>query len=408
MTLRHLLNVLSDSTTLPLLSFELAGRALRIRHDRADPIHPQVSASASVSHSNSHVQLNESIFGTSKQGGLQEPVHLVHDRADDSEPLFTRRASLTDPRPCDRFTNGSKDGSSEQHNKKDEKGNKDNALASATRHHDVGGRVARTAQHPGRITMPTANPFGMAHPLSPIRQGGLPPMTPSMPGYNFHAYPATPPLHPLSFLSPGIGQFSPTLNSPRNFGYYAAPGAPLMTPGVPHPISSLDNAWGPPGASHIAHTPGHGHVPRIQAFAPTPGAPVNRQSEAQPDYFPSVPLAPQPSGSTGQPGEGQDPGLSDVENGTRPKQAGGVSAASGGASLGSIREQIESLVLSNDAHDRISGATAAFAAAGLGNSRASLDVGMAGGRDHLGGLLAFEQGGGEKDRRASMDDVKRS
>ncbi len=98
--------------------------------------------------------------------------------------------------------------------------------------------------HPGRIVMPTYPNFG--HPLSPLQNqsqhsgrapgGGMSPMTPSMPGYTFHAYPATPPLHPLSFLSPGLGPFSPTMmtpGSPINFAggfnpfHSAAPGAPI-------------------------------------------------------------------------------------------------------------------------------------------------------------------------------------
>lgn len=91
----------------------------------------------------------------------------------------------------------------------------------------------RAARHPGPITLPPFAPLGdMANPLSPLQTRNLPPMTPSMPGFVFNAYPHTPPQHP-QFLSPGAGPFSPGLpvTSPlagrRSPFLNAAPGAPV-------------------------------------------------------------------------------------------------------------------------------------------------------------------------------------
>ncbi|KAI9633132.1 uncharacterized protein MKK02DRAFT_8751, partial [Dioszegia hungarica] len=96
--------------------------------------------------------------------------------------------------------------------------------------------------HPGPISMPPFSPLhtpGSGNPLSPLQTRGLPPMTPSMPGFVFNAFlPETPGWHPGGgghpFLSPGIaGPFSPgiPMNSPGAFGYNpflnAAPGGPV-------------------------------------------------------------------------------------------------------------------------------------------------------------------------------------
>jgi hypothetical protein len=94
----------------------------------------------------------------------------------------------------------------------------------------------------------------------------LPPMTPSMPGFVFNAYPRTPPA-PHPFLSPGVtGPFSPgapvtsPMHSGRNPLLNAAPGAPVYRPmtqkgsaalGTPttqvFPNNSDRPAAGPPG-----------------------------------------------------------------------------------------------------------------------------------------------------------------
>jgi hypothetical protein len=67
--------------------------------------------------------------------------------------------------------------------------------------------------------------------FSPLQTRNLPPMTPSMPGFIFNAYPETPPIH-SHFLSPGLGPFSPGIpTSPGGFQYNpfinSAPGAPI-------------------------------------------------------------------------------------------------------------------------------------------------------------------------------------
>jgi hypothetical protein len=232
----------------------------------------------------------------------------------------------------------------------------------------------------------------------------------------------------MSFLSPGLGPFSPTLNSPTNFGFnpfHAAPGAPLMTPGVPHPMNNMGNGYGAPGGQHISHTPGHGHS-HHQSFAQTPGAPM-RRGEAELDYFPSVQLQKYGAGDgffTGderfgdynskekeQAGLGLD-ALSDNDL----KRLSNVSTSSVNTALGSIREQVESLVLSADstssATGRKSDASESLVPGVLGsNSRASFNLGI-GGRDALAELLGnqqlgLEKGERERDRRASMDDGKR-
>lgn len=92
---------------------------------------------------------------------------------------------------------------------------------------------------------------------------------------------------PMGFLSPGLGPFSPALNSPQQFVFNpfmnAAPGAPLnMTPTAQHPTYMM--------------TPG----------APLTVDPTSRHHPANPDYFPPMspishahpPLAEPEQGST--------------------------------------------------------------------------------------------------------------
>lgn len=98
----------------------------------------------------------------------------------------------------------------------------------------VGANEYRAHHHPNHIAMP-AYPDSF-NPLSPLQTRGLPPMTPSMPGFIFNpAYPETPGTgmhgHP-SFFSPS-GPFSPgiPLTSPAAFHFppylNPAPGAPV-------------------------------------------------------------------------------------------------------------------------------------------------------------------------------------
>jgi len=140
----------------------------------------------------------------------------------------------------------------------------------------------RQARHPGPIAMPPwpAPNFDYPNPLSPLQTRGLPPMTPSMPGFVFHnSFPETPPVHhPQHFMGP----FSPGLpiSSPNGFGFNPflnpAPGAPIYRPhmggsaqlGTPttqaFPVNSVRNYPGVPMA---------------------PGAPIpNNQSNGE--YFP--------------------------------------------------------------------------------------------------------------------------
>ncbi|KAJ9093093.1 hypothetical protein QFC21_006589 [Naganishia friedmannii] len=147
--------------------------------------------------------------------------------------------------------------------------------------------------------------------MSPVAGRGMPPMTPSMPGFTFHAYPSTPPLMPMGFLSPGLGPFSPALNSPQAFVFNpfmnAAPGAPLqMTPTGPMP-PNMNNAMNAP----YAMTPGN----------PLTVDPTSLHHPAHPDYFP--PQSPISNVPMGYPGFGGPlPGLS-------PEPAGGVQADAG-------------------------------------------------------------------------------
>lgn len=140
----------------------------------------------------------------------------------------------------------------------------------------------RSHHHPGPITMPSFTP--MDNPLSPLQTRGLPPMTPSMPGFVFNAHPETPPLH-HPFFSPGIaGPFSPGIpvTSPTAFGPYnpflnAAPGAPVGR--FPHA-----------GSAQLG-TPTTQSFPNLIVSNGTPSAP-GAAVPISSDYFPSVPYHP--------------------------------------------------------------------------------------------------------------------
>ena len=134
--------------------------------------------------------------------------------------------------------------------------------------------------HPGPITLPPVGvgQFPPASALSPLltRAGGLPPMTPSMPGFNFNPQTvATPPLH-AHFLSPGLGPFSPQLHSPTfvpsgpgNPYLNPAPGAPPRLPNAP---GLFDNG---PGAFGMHPAPSSGYFPPPPDSGYFSGVPVN-------------------------------------------------------------------------------------------------------------------------------------
>lgn len=139
----------------------------------------------------------------------------------------------------------------------------------------------RNVPHPSHIAMPPWPSLDSPDPLSPIQTRGLPPMTPSMPGFVFNnAYPDTPPV-PHHFMGP----FSPGLpvTSPTGFAYNpflnAAPGAPVnraptggsaqlgtpTTQAFPH--NSIRGV-GPPGAPSTS-TNGEDYFPSTDSSTPT-------------------------------------------------------------------------------------------------------------------------------------------
>lgn len=142
----------------------------------------------------------------------------------------------------------------------------------------------RQARHPGPISLPPFPAMSEINPISPLQTRNMPPMTPSMPGFVFNAYPRTPPVHP-QFLSPGgAGPFSPGLpvTSPmvgrRSPFLNAAPGAPVLQP----PLQQFHA-----GSAALG-------TPTTQAFPPnaphsTAGPPGAHLSE---DYFPPVGASP--------------------------------------------------------------------------------------------------------------------
>lgn len=134
----------------------------------------------------------------------------------------------------------------------------------------------RNMHHPGPISMPPwPSSLDTSNPLSPLQTRGLPPMTPSMPGFVFNnAYPDTPPV-PHHFMS--MGPFSPGLpvTSPTGFAYNpflnAAPGAPIHRPQQTGGSAQL----GTPTTQVFPHNAVRGAGP--------PGAPMSNE-----EYFPST------------------------------------------------------------------------------------------------------------------------
>ncbi|CAE6442604.1 unnamed protein product [Rhizoctonia solani] len=173
--------------------------------------------------------------------------------------------------------------------------------------------VSNHHPHPGPITLPPAgvSQFPPPSALSPLltRAGGLPPMTPSMPGFNFNPQAiATPPLHP-HFLSPGLGPFSPQLHSPTfapsapNPYLNPAPGAPPRLPNAPGSLFSEG-----PGAFGMHHAPSTMHSgyfppPEIGYFTGMPPDEGNSEKGQGSDSIPhsetsQLGLENAPTGST--------------------------------------------------------------------------------------------------------------
>jgi len=125
--------------------------------------------------------------------------------------------------------------------------------------------------------MPPWNPNEYSNPLSPLQTRGLPPMTPSMPGFVFNnSYPETPPIphHFMGPFSPGI-----PISSPNGYGFNPflnpAPGAPVYRPQM--------------GGSAQLGTPTTQAFPvntarQYPGTPAAPGAPVSNQSNGE--YFP--------------------------------------------------------------------------------------------------------------------------
>lgn len=189
---------------------------------------------------------------------------------------------------------------------------------------------------PGTISLPPSHAFSV-NPLSPHMTRGIP-MTPSMPGFTFHAPMSTPPL-PHHLLSPGLGPFSPPITFYNPY-LNPAPGAPLHVGGQHEPAQSIfaiSNAFGPPSPHHMLpsqlsplHHPMHGPGPE---YFQMPGSPHELASAG--GYFQVTPMPPpsgQPSPSRTQaaplnpPTPSQPPdyfagAVSVTESGASPSQA---------------------------------------------------------------------------------------
>ena len=145
----------------------------------------------------------------------------------------------------------------------------------------------RNMHHPGPISMPPFPSLDNGNQFSPFQTRNLPPMTPSMPGFVFNAYPETPPVH-AHFLSPGIGPFSPGIpvTSPTGFAYN-----PFLNPAPGAPVNRL-----PQGGSAQLGTPSTQSFPNnpVRGYAGPPGQAQASQASTQPavmDYFPTQTLS---------------------------------------------------------------------------------------------------------------------
>ncbi|WWC57933.1 uncharacterized protein I303_100468 [Kwoniella dejecticola CBS 10117] len=158
----------------------------------------------------------------------------------------------------------------------------------------------RQLHHPGPISMPSFPPMGEPNPLSPLQTRGLPPMTPSMPGFVFNApvYPETPPLHHFMNSSNQFGPFSPGIpvTSPNAFGYnpFSAPGAPVRFPQPPSYQGQGSAALGTPTTQSFPMLNGHGNGGYPHAGPPGSISQtlLQHQQQQQPEYFPPIGNAP--------------------------------------------------------------------------------------------------------------------
>ena len=145
--------------------------------------------------------------------------------------------------------------------------------------------------HPGPIAMPSFPPLqipGDTNTLSPLQTRNLPPMTPSMPGFVFNAYPDTPPIHRLASAA---GPFSPGIpvTSPSAFQYNPflnpAPGAPVNR--FPHAGSAaLDTPTTQTFPGNPVHHAGVGVQPsigQIGDYFPTTGSGLSSSTHPEDD-----------------------------------------------------------------------------------------------------------------------------
>ncbi|TXT06058.1 hypothetical protein VHUM_03531 [Vanrija humicola] len=176
---------------------------------------------------------------------------------------------------------------------------------------------SRQVRHPGPINLPPFPAVNEMNVLSPLQTRNLPPMTPSMPGFVFNAYPRTPPVHP-QFLSPGMGPFSPgapvtsPMYSARNPFLNPAPGAPV------HRNPQGSAALGTPTTQAFPQNAAHG----------TAGPPGGRVSDGPKRLSPSLEedLAAQTTALT------LDPVIETANSSPTPKGSQNTPPANGGRS----------------------------------------------------------------------------
>ncbi|KAG8958900.1 hypothetical protein FRC03_008704 [Tulasnella sp. 419] len=169
--------------------------------------------------------------------------------------------------------------------------------------------------HPGPITLPPP-PFSPPKPkendspslveqvdgdpstMSPLARG-LPPMTPSMPGFTFYPQTATPPLY-AHYLSPGIGQFSPpprdagaiggSSNGPNASPFYPSNQGYAYNPHNGGLMMAMFGMHSPPLPVTTPSAPGGNNVGMLSpgGIVPvpmTPGVPMTPQQAGGPDHL---------------------------------------------------------------------------------------------------------------------------
>lgn len=184
---------------------------------------------------------------------------------------------------------------------------------------------------------------------------------------DLHLLQSTPPLHPMAFLSPGIGPYSPTLNSPSSYTNFN----PLMNPAPGAPLQMTPTATLPYPPTHQQVTTGSGLA--------------NNGFATEPEYFPSVQPEAEQTSSLGL----EDPAKTETAHGQNTNTL--RSAGAGDDDVRYLRERIEGLVIPSDF---------GLPTSPGGGIRASFT--MSNRPDGLSqGLVA------ERERRASMHDVVR-